>query len=58
MIVSGWGDLEDYKEEMDKNLAHLLSKWDGKNTVILSKISKICRKVSYCIILGAGSFLW
>lgn len=48
MMVSGWGEAEDMKEDLLKDWGEVLEKWDGKQREKTrpKQLSKLCRKVS------------
>ena len=57
VLVSGWGDVEDMREDLLKDWGEMLEKWDGKDRSRPGKLIKLCRKVSYtvpycCISIG------
>ena len=43
--MSGWGKVEDMREDLLKDWGDLLEKWDGKDRSRPSKLIKLCRKV-------------
>ena len=45
MVVSGWGEVDDMKEELLKDWGELLEKWDGRERTRPSKLVNLCRKV-------------
>ena len=48
VMVSGWGEAEDMKEDLLKDWGEVLDKWDGKqrDKARPKQLSKLCRKVS------------
>lgn len=48
MMISGWGEAEDMKEDLLKDWGEVLEKWDGKQKEKNrpKQLSKLCRKVS------------
>lgn len=49
MMVSGWGEAEDMKEDLLKDWGEVLDKWDGKQREKTrpKQLSKLCRKVRH-----------
>ena len=45
LVVSGWGDVDDMREELLKDWGELLEKWDGRDKTRPSKLINLCRKV-------------
>lgn len=45
MVVSGWGEVDDMREELLKDWGELLEKWDGREKTRPSKLVNLCRKV-------------
>ena len=45
VLVSGWGEVDDMREDLLKDWGDLLDKWDGKDRSRPSKLIKLCRKV-------------
>ena len=46
LVVSGWGDVDDMREDLLKDWGELLEKWDGRDKTRPSKLINMCRKVS------------
>jgi hypothetical protein len=45
LVVSGWGEVDDMREELLKDWGELLEKWDGREKTRPSKLVNLCRKV-------------
>ena len=45
VVVSGWGEVDDMREELLKDWGELLEKWDGRDKTRPSKLVNLCRKV-------------
>ena len=45
VVVSGWGDVDDMREDLLKDWGELLEKWDGREKTRPSKLVNLCRKV-------------
>ena len=46
LVVSGWGEVDDMREDLLKDWGELLEKWDGRDKVRPSRLINLCRKVS------------
>ncbi len=48
IILSGWGDVDDSREDLLKDWGHMLEEWDGrdKDKPKPNKLIKLCRKVN------------
>ena len=45
VLVSGWGEVDDFGMEQLKDWQEVLDKWDGKEPQRPSRLVKLCRKV-------------
>ena len=45
LVVSGWGEVDDMREDLLKDWGELLEKWDGRDKTRPSKLINLCRKV-------------
>ena len=43
--MSGWGEMDDMREDLFKDWGELLDKWDGKEKARPKQLIKLCRKV-------------
>ena len=50
IILSGWGDVDDTREDLFKEWKQMLDEWDGtdKDKPKPSKLIKLCSKVGHC----------
>ena len=47
MLLSGWGEVDDMREDLLKDWGDLLDKWDGKEKTRPKQLIKLCRKVGW-----------
>lgn len=45
VLLSGWGEVDDMREDLLKDWGDLLEKWDGKEKARPKQLVKLCRKV-------------
>lgn len=45
VLLSGWGEVDDMREDLLKDWGDLLEKWDGKEKARPKQLMKLCRKV-------------
>ena len=45
VLLSGWGEVDDMREDLFKDWGDLLEKWDGKDKSRPKQLVKLCRKV-------------
>ena len=50
LVVSGWGEVDDMREDLLKDWGELLEKWDGRDKMRPSKLTNLCRKVCVCTV--------
>lgn len=59
LVVSGWGEVDDMREELLKDWGELLEKWDGRDKTRPSKLVNLCRKVvTWSMYSNAHSYTW
>ena len=47
VLLSGWGEVDDMREDLLKDWGDLLDKWDGKEKTRPKQLVKLCRKVGW-----------
>ena len=50
-VISGWGDVDDMREDLLKDWGDLLEKWDGKEKSRPKPLIKLCRKVNHLSVI-------